>query len=299
MEIRNFEAPLGAEIIGLDLNEPLDSEAFSQISQAWADRGVIVVRGQISLTLERYVAFARLFGDLEIMKVYTEFISPLHPEIFVVSNVIENGKPIGLQDAGQIWHSDGSFRPEPPMGSLLHAIEIPRANGKVLGDTIFSSSSAAYTALPIGLRKRLDRLWAVHRLNDGRSAKTPTVSEGRANLTDTLKKGMPQLLHPVVRIHPLTGRDCLYINPLFTSQIADMPPAESEALLAELFLQCTKLEFCYRHQWCVGDIVMWDNCSTQHNAIGDYGILRRRMNRITIQGSTPFNGQRQTSRSWD
>ena len=297
MQIRRLDAPLGSEVLDLDLREPVDAQTFASIRAAFAQSGVLVVRGQAALDQAAHAGFSRLFGELEVMKVYTEFISPVQPAVFVVSNIVENGRPIGLQDAGRVWHTDGSFRLEPPMGSLLHAIEIPRRDGQVLGDTLFASMSAAYEALPEELRQRLHGLWAVHRLNDAPAREGRADGTGRTALREDQKKAVPEVAHPVVRLHPITGRPCLYVNRLFTSHIIGMDPGESARLIEELCEHAVRPEFIYRHRWTEGDIVIWDNCSTQHNAIGDYGDLRRRMHRVTVKGTLPVGADGQTSRS--
>ncbi|MDP3136227.1 MAG: TauD/TfdA family dioxygenase [Burkholderiaceae bacterium] len=287
MKISACDAVLGAHITDVDLSRPISELDFRQIADAFATHAVVVVRSQ-RLREQDQIAFARRFGELEIMKVYQEFVRPDHPEVFVVSNVIENGKPIGLQEAGRMWHTDGSFRPKPPMGSLLYAIEIPVRDGTALGDTLFASTCAAYDALDDAMKRRLGGLQAVHRLEDGRSGRKLAGAVLRETLTEAQKRAVQELVHPVVRTHPVTGRRCLYVNEQFTSHIVGMPEAQSSQLIRELCDHITQPRFIYRHRWQVGDLVIWDNCSSQHQALGDYEWpMRRLMHRITVQGTVP------------
>ena len=154
---RRFDAPLGAEISGLDLARPLDDATFDAVRKSFLDsEGVLVLRDQ-RITPEQQIAFSRRFGPLAI-HVLRQFLLPGHPEILLVSNVIENGKPIGLGDAGRYWHSDLSYVAEPSLGSLLHAREIPSEGG----DTSFANLYAAYEALPAEIKRRIDGKRAVH-----------------------------------------------------------------------------------------------------------------------------------------
>ncbi len=280
-QFRRFDAPIGAEIVGLDLSRPLDDAGFAAVRQAFlASAGVLVLRDQ-RITPEQQIAFSRRFGPLMI-HVLRQFLLPGHPEILLVSNVIENGKPIGLGDAGRYWHSDLSYVAEPSLGSLLHARELP-AEG---GDTSFASMHAAYEALPDAVQRRIAGLRAVHSYRN--SYDRMQGSSWRPPLTDEQKAEVKEVVHPVVRTHPETGRKALFVNEGFTVRILDMPEADSGALLELLFAHSTEPRFIYRHHWRDHDLVFWDNRCAVHLAHGCPPELRRHMHRTTVQGDAPF-----------
>jgi taurine dioxygenase len=286
ISIQPSGAALGAEIRGVDLSEPLDDETFDAIVAAFHQHEVVFFRGQ-TLTPDQHVAFSRRFGELE-LHVRADRCRPGFPELFVVSNVIENGKPIGSQDAGLFWHSDLCYMAEPSRGSIFYAREVPAGDdGQPLGDTLFASTTAAYNALPEGTKQRIAGLKAVNSYEKGyyRDRK----SGGRPPLTEEQKRRTPDIEHPVVRTHPFTGNKCLFVNEGYTSAIAGMDRADGETLLGELLEHATQERFIYRHRWRVGDLLIWDNCSTQHLAIPDYKLPKRRvMERATVRGTRPF-----------
>ena len=286
ISIRRSTAPLGAEILGIDLSRDLDDAVFGKIVDLFHEHEVVFFRNQ-SLSPERHVAFSRRFGELD-HHVRKDCCRPGYPEIFVVSNVIENGRPIGTRDAGLFWHSDLCYLREPSRGSVFYAREVPRdEQERPLGDTMFASMTAAYQTLPNATKRRLTSLNAVQSYAKGyyRDRK----SGPRPPLTDEQKRRTPDVAHPVVRTHPYTGKKCLFVNEGYTARIAGVEEAESESLLAELFGHVTRPEFVYRHQWQVGDLLIWDNCSTQHRAVMDYDLPQRRlMERTTLRGTAPF-----------
>lgn len=281
LSVHRAPAALGAEIRGVDLSRAIDDETFREIAAAWREHEVIFFRGQ-ALTPEQHVAFSRRFGELE-HHVRQECCRPGFPEIFVVSNVIENGKPIGSRDAGLFWHSDLCYKREPSRGSLFYAREVPVENGQPRGDTMFSSMTAAYDALPQGTKQVLEGRQAVNSYVHGYYR--DRNSGPRPRLTAQQMRKTPDVAHPVVRAHPDTGRKCLFVNEGYTTRIVDMDPGESDALLAELFAHIRKPQFVYRHRWQVADFLIWDNCATQHCAVPDYALpLRRVMERTTLTG---------------
>jgi taurine dioxygenase len=284
--VRPCAAPLGAEI-EIDLSRPLSDTAFAAVEAAFHRHSVVCFRDQ-ALDEARHIEFSRRFGELEI-HVLKQYLHPGHPEILMISNVVEDGRPIGIADAGRYWHSDLSYAPAPSRCSLLYALEVPvAADGRVLGDTLFASSVAAYDALPEATKRRIADLRAVHRYGD-RYARMREAGGVRAPLTDEQKRRTPDVVHPVVRTHPATGRKCLYVNEGFTVAILGLPEDEGRALLAELTAYAVRPELVYRHKWRRGDLLMWDNCATQHLAVGDYALpLRRRMHRTTVRGGVPF-----------
>lgn len=281
MKIEQSNAPLGAQITGIDVAQPLDDATFRRIEDLFHERGVIVFRDQ-HLTDEQQIAFSRRFGDLEIhpAKLY---LKPGHTEILVVSNVIEDGREIGLQDAGQYWHTDLSYVAAPSRCSLLYALEVPVKDGAPLGDTLFVSTTYAYDTLPRELRERIEGRTAVH--GYAQRYRMQQAKGTRAAMSDEELKKVPEVAHRVDRSHPWTGRKTLFVNEGFTTSIEGLPKEESDALLRTLFDHITRPEAVYRHQWRMGDLLMWDNGSTQHRAVADYALpLRRRMQRTTVRG---------------
>lgn len=282
-EIRNFDAPLGAEILGLELAGDVSQAELERIRQALAERGVLVFRGQARLEPDRHVAFSRAFGPLQI-HVQHHFHHPRHPEILVVSNVVENGKPIGLADAGRYWHSDLSYMAEPSLGSLLHAQELPDEGG----DTLFASMTAAYDSLADDLKRRIDKLNAVHSYEARNTAQQAVSGALRPGLSEKQRSSVPPVTHPVVRVHPDSGRKALFVSEGFTTHIAGLPEEDSRALLEELFAVSTQERFIYRHRWQPQDMVFWDNRQTMHLATPFPQHYRRKLYRTTVQGDRPI-----------
>lgn len=275
---------MGAEVTGIDLTGPVDGALLRQIEELFHERGVLVFRDQ-QLTEEQHIAFSRRLGDLEI-HVAVQYLLPGHPEILVVSNIVENGRNIGLADAGQYWHSDLSYVAHPSRCSLLYAREVPEKNGRVLGETLFASAAYAYETLPDERKARLAKLRAIHRYGD-RYQKQQEAG-GRAALSEEQLKKVPAVSHPVIRRHPFTGRPVVFVNEGFTGEIEGMARDESDRLLRELCEHITTAEALYRHQWRKGDLTMWDNCLVQHRAVKDYELpLRRLMHRTTVAGKVP------------
>jgi taurine dioxygenase len=279
--IRPFAAPLGAEVIGLDLSEPLSDAAFARIHRAHLDHHVLVLRDQ-RITPQQQIAFSRRFGPLQI-HVLHQFLLKHHPEILVVSNIVENGQPIGLGDAGHYWHSDLSYKEHPSLGSMLHAQELP-AEG---GDTLFANMHLAWDTLPQALRQAVAGRRAEHsylaKYEDLRQR-----SPWRPKLSDEQIEQVKPVAHPVVRTHPETGRKALFVSEHFTTRIVGLPDDESRELLAQLFAHSVRPDHVYRHHWQAHDMVFWDNRSLMHLAAGCPADQRRRLNRTTIEGDVPF-----------
>ena len=271
MKIRQLTPVLGAEAEGLDLTQPMSAADIATLKRAFTDHGVLIVRGQ-ELTPDQFIRFARCFGpDESYGSTLGEFLMPGHPEIISLSNIVENGKRLGVQDAGQYWHTDRSYVKQPAWSSMLYSRKIPHDDqGQPLGDTLFSSMIAALAALPADEQERLEKLSVWH--------------EYVFRFTKP-NDSLPGVAHPLILRHPVSGARILYVNAGFTSHILDMEAAESTALLKRLYEHAARPEFVYRHQWRVGDVLMWDNYSTIHNAVGDYGPHQHRlMWRTTIKG---------------
>lgn len=276
----------GAEIRGIDLSRPMDDALFRHVEDAFNEYGVVYFRDQ-KLTPEQHLAFTRRFGDIE-PNMHRQYGLKDYPDIQVISNVKDSGGNfIGVPDAGGTWHSDLAHKERPARCSILYAHEIPMQDGRPLGDTLFSNTAAAYDALPVAMKKKLEGL------------KTPHSYEAKHALREKVKqkayahtKGHDYLnavMHPVVRTHPFTGRKCLFVIEGECTGILDMPDEEALPLLSELARHCVKPEFQYHHKWQAGDVLMWDNCTVQHMARKDYGLpLRRLMHRTAVQGTVPF-----------
>ena len=278
----------GAEIAGLDLSGDLSDAAVSSVVDALHQFGVVFFRNQ-RITEDHQIEFSRRFGELEI-HVLKQYTNPKHPEILILSNITTTGVPIGLADAGHHWHSDTSYRRAPDRGSILYAREVPcpNPNGETAGDTIFANAQAAYDGLDADMKKRLEGLKAVYSYINYYDSKIKSGSP-RAPLTEEQKRQVPDVTHPVVRTHPFTGKNSIYVNSGHTVRIVGMPDEESEALLAFLYDHVALPKYLYRHKWQAGDVLMWDNCVVQHNAVADYALPQRRlMHRTTVKGTEPF-----------
>jgi taurine dioxygenase len=286
--VRKCDAALGAEIV-FDLSRPIDQAIFAEIEGIFHDNIVVFYRDQ-HLTNEQHIAFSRRFGELEI-HIVKKYLLPGYPEILLVSNIKNDaGEHVGLADAGFTWHSDTSYRKNPSRCSLLYAKEVPHRDGKPLGDTVFANCILAYEALPEAMKRRLAGAKAVHRY----SMRRRIDNSPRPKLTAAQLAETPDIAHPIVRTHPYTGRKALYVTAgecigILLPNGEEMPEDEALGLIAELDAHCVRPEFCYRHSWRVGDLVMWDNASAMHLAICDYALPERRlMHRTTVIGSEPF-----------
>jgi taurine dioxygenase len=278
LEIIPTGAALGCEIRGVDLARPLDDATFATIEAAFDDHGVIFFRDQ-HITPPRQVAFTRRFGEIEFNIFGERWSVPGSPEIVVVSNITEDGKPIGVRRAGENWHSDMCYTARPPRGTMLYAHEVPLLHGLPLGDTEFASAQVAWEELPDAMKHRLEGRRAIFDFTGRKRAFPPTQAEIERN---------PPVRHPIMRTHPRTGRKCLYVMRDDCTGIEGVEPAEAEALIAALADHIVKPAFIYRHQWRAGDLLMWDNCTVQHRAIQDYDMpLRRLMHRTTMGGAAP------------
>ncbi|MCC4591631.1 TauD/TfdA dioxygenase family protein [Xanthomonas sacchari] len=281
VRIEPFAAPLGAQVLGLDLTQPLDASTFALLHRAHLHYHVLVFRDQ-RITPAQQVAFSRRFGPLQI-HVLRQFQLRDHPEVLVVSNIKEHGQPIGLGDAGHYWHSDLSYKPTPSLGSMLLAQELP-AEG---GDTLFANQHLAWDTLPLELQRAVDGRLAEHsylaKYEDLRKR-----NPWRPPLTQAQIDEVPPVRHPIVRTHPETGRRALFVSEHFTTRIVGLPQDESDALLQALFAHSSADALVYRHRWQAHDMVFWDNRSVTHLAGGTPDHLRRRLHRTTIEGDVPF-----------
>ena len=282
LSIQPISRACGAEVTGIDLTRPLQAQAVQQLHKALGENGLLLFRNA-DLAPQQHIALSRQFGPLE-THVVGEFNLPEHPEVFVVSNVTEEGKLKGAVYAGQYWHSDLSYMKKPSLGSLLLCREMP----EVGGDTMWANMYLAYDALSDVMKKFLSGLRAIHDYSHAYDTYFAHLKE-RPPLTPEQRAKTPPVEQPMIRTHPVTKRKALYVNPGFTRGIVGMPKEESQPMLEMLFAHSTRPEFVYRHKWRINDLVFWDNRCTMHYALADYGFsVRRHMHRTTIAGDAPY-----------
>jgi taurine dioxygenase len=275
MEIIPTGQVLGAAIEGLDLSRPLEEREVEGVIQALGRYGVVRFPRQ-NLTAHAQKDFAARFGELEI-NVAGAYQEPGIPEVMILSNIVKDGKPIGLADAGQDWHTDMSYSRMIAFANVLYALEIPQRNGRPLGATEFSSMHAAYEGLPENLKKKLEGTTVLHDFNKFWEMMRREKGSKRPPLTEAQRKTKPPVSHPIFLVHPITGRKVLYANPGYSMRINELPEKESDELLGFLFEHQLKPEYRYRHEWAKGDLLMWENFGTIHNAIADYGPDEHRL----------------------
>ena len=278
LSVTRLGVSLGAQISGADLRQRLADEAVRAIEKALVDNEVIIFRNQ-EITSEHLVDFGRRFGELTVHPFSPNEASA--PQLIKFRN--DETKPPFATD---VWHSDETFRAEPPMATVLCAKEVPAIGG----DTVFASMSAAFEGLSDRLQQFISGLEAIHDLKPFRALFGDSV-EDRKTL-QRFELMYPPQVHPVVRVHPVSGRKVLFVNPQFTIAIKDMDERESRALLDTLFHQALIPEYQFRHHWAAHTIAMWDNRSTQHYAVNDYYPQRRYMERVTIRGGPVIGVQR-------
>ncbi len=282
IDVRRLSAAAGAEVSGVDFTRPLPAPELAQLHEALAENCLLLFRGA-NITPQQHVSFSRQFGPLE-AHVVSDFGLPGHPEIFVVSNVKEDGKLQGAVYAGQYWHSDLSYMRKPSLGSLLLCHEMPDLGG----NTMWANLYMAYDTLSQTLQGFLCGLTAIHDYSHAYDTYFAHLKE-RPPLTPQQRAQTPPVEHPMVRTHPVTGRKALYVNPGFTTGIVGMPREESQPILDFLFRHSTRPEFIYRHKWQVHDMIFWDNRCAMHYALADYDFsVRRHMHRTTVAGDVPF-----------
>jgi taurine dioxygenase len=267
---------LGASVEELDLRASLSSQETEHLIQALGAHSVLRFPGQ-SLNARQLRDFAARFGELEVNVASGPFQEPGFPEVMTLSNIVENGKPIGLADAGQDWHTDMSYSKTIAFANVLYGIKIPRRDGRPLGNTEFCSMHAAYDGLPGELKKRLEGKTVLHDFNKFWDKMRLEKGSKRLPLTEAQKKAKPPVSHPIFLTHPITGRKVLYANPGYSMRINELPQKESDETLQFLFAHQTKPEYRYASRWSEGDVLMWENFGTIHNAVADYGPDEHRL----------------------
>ena len=260
---------LGATVEGIDIARPLDRADFRVILGALAKHGVLRFPGQ-RLAAAQLKAFSERFGSLEI-NVAGAYQEPNHPEIMILSNIVENGRPIGARDAGQDWHTDMSYSATIAFANVLYALQVPRRDGKPLGGTEFASMRAAYAGLPGELKRRLEGMTVLHDFNKFWEMMRQRPGSWRPPMTPEQRRQKPPVSHPIFLTHPIAGDKVLYANPGYAIRINELPERESDETLAFLFEHQLQAGFRYLHRWTEGDVLMWDDLLTLHNAQADYG----------------------------
>ena len=266
---------LGATIEGLNLAQTLDEASFAAVRNALGAHGVLRFPKQ-QLTAHQLVDFSARFGKLEI-NVANTYQEPGLPEVMILSNMIENGKPIGFSDAGQSWHTDMSYSRTIAFANVLYGIKIPRRNGKTLGNTEFCNMHAAYDGLPDELKQKLEGKTVLHDFNKFWEMMRREKGSQRPPLTEAQRKSKPPVSHPIFLKHPLTGRKVLYANPGYAMRINELPAKESDEILAFLFEHQTQPAYRYAHIWQEGDLMLWEDIGTIHNAVADYAPDEHRL----------------------
>lgn len=270
LDIRKMAGALGAEILGVDLSKDLDEGTFAAIHHAFLEHQVIFFRDQ-DLTPEQHKRFGRRFGPLNIHPYVTGM--DRHPEIIEIIK-----EPDDKLNFGGGWHSDMSFLERPSVGSILYALEVPDWGG----DTLFASQVASYEALSSGLKATLEGLNAVHSANKEYGSRGPSAAK-RGSMKVAEAEGMAgEFIHPVIKMHPETGKKALYVNPAFTMKFEGWSTRESRPLLQYLFDHSRYEGFTCRFRWQKGSVAFWDNRSVWHFALNDYPGQRRHMRRVTV-----------------
>jgi taurine dioxygenase len=266
---------LGCRVEGLDVSEPLAEDDFRSVLEALARHGVVCFPGQ-TLAPDRHKAFAARFGSLEVNVAAGHYTVPGHPEVMVLSNIVENGRAIGLADAGQDWHTDMSYSATIAWLNVLHAIEVPVRDGEPLGSTEFLDMCRAWEDLPADVRRRLEGLTATHDFDKFWREMLKRPGTQRKPLSEEQRRQKPPVSHPIALPHPLSGRTALYCNVGYVTAIDGLPEAESRAMLDMLFRHQVQAKYKFTHRWTAGDVLVWDNLWTMHNAVADYGPGERR-----------------------
>ncbi len=288
MKVIGSGQSLGATIEGLDLAKPLSKEEVEAVLRVLGRHGVVRFPRQ-KLTGRQLADFSARFGKLEI-NVANAYQEPGIPEVMILSNIVENGRPIGLADAGQDWHTDMSYSRMIAFANVLYGIKIPKRGGKPLGATEFSNMHAAYDGLPADLRRRLEGMTVLHDFDKFWEGMRNRGSK-RPPLTEAQRRAKPPVSHPIFLTHPITKRKVLYANPGYSIRINELPEKESDEVLEFLFEHQLKPEYRYAFHWAEGDVLMWEDIGTIHNAVADYGPDEHRLVKRCQVMATMFYGE--------
>jgi taurine dioxygenase len=267
---------LGATIDGLDLAKDLPASDLQAIEDSLGKYSVLRFPRQ-QLTGRQLRDFSARLGELEINVASGAYQEPGVPEVMILSNIVRDGKPIGLADAGQGWHTDMSYSKTIALANVLYGIEIPQRGGKTLGATQFSSMQAAYDGLPQDLKRKLEGKTVLHNFEKFWEMMRQEKGSKRPPLTDAQRKAKPPVSHPIFLTHPFSGRKVLYANPGYSIRINELPEKESDEILQFLFAHQVKPEYLYTFRWQQGDVLLWEDIGTIHNAVADYGADEHRL----------------------
>ena len=259
---------LGATVRGVDLSTPLSDADFAAILPALGRYGVLCFPGQ-RLEAAALRDFSQRFGRIQ-ATLTGRHHEPGMPEVGILSNILENGEPIGITDAGQDWHTDMSYNETIGFLNVLYAVQVPRRHGRVLGATVFANTQAAYQDLAPELKARLREAAATHDFNKFWENMRRRPGSLRAPLSEEQRRKRPPSVHPVFLTHPISGRTVLYCNPGYAIRINEVDEAESDRVLAMLFAHQLQPKYQHTHRWTEGDVLVWDHLGTLHNAIADY-----------------------------
>ncbi len=262
-------ATLGARIEGIDLSKPLSPVDRGTILRAFGQYAVLCFPRQSVDPVQQKV-FAKVFGSLEINVAAGHYTVPGHPDVMILSNIVENGKAIGLSDAGQDWHTDMSYSRTIAFLNVLHALKVPVRDGIPLGSTEFLDMCSAFDDLPAAMKTKIEGRTATHDFNKFWEEMLKRPGTPRKPLTEEQRRAKPPVSHPIVLTHPISGRKALYCNVGYVTKIDNMPKAESDEILDVLFAHQVQAKYKYAHRWAEGDVLAWDNLWTMHNAIPNY-----------------------------
>ena len=279
---------LGATVEGLDLARSLAAPELEELLQALGRHSVLRFPAQ-KLTSAQLRDFSARFGELEVNVASKNYQEPGIPEVMTLSNIVEGGRPIGLADAGQGWHTDMSYSRTIAFANVLYGIKIPRRGGRALGATEFSSMHAAYDGLPQEMKSRLEGKTVLHDFEKFWEMMRREKGSKRPPFTEAQRRAKPPVSHPVLLEHPLTGRKVLYANPGYAVRINELPQKESDETLAFLFEHQLKPEYRYTFHWEEGDVLLWEDIGTIHSAVADYGPHEHRLvKRCQVMASRYF-----------
>jgi len=289
LEIKASGQTLGATVERLDLAKPLGGHEFDVVIDALGKYGVLRLPDQ-KLTAAQLRDFSSRFGELEV-NVANAYQEPGIPEVMVLSNIVEDGKPIGLADAGQDWHTDMSYSKTIAFANVLYGIKIPHRDGKPLGSTEFCNMHAAYKGLSAQLKQRLNGMTVLHDFNKFWDMMRREKGSKRPPLTEAQRKAKPPVSHSIFLTHPITGRKVLYANPGYSVRINELPEKESDETLELLFAHQTKPEYRYSFDWHANDVLVWEDIGTIHNAIPNYRPDEHRLIKRCQVMATRFSPQ--------
>jgi alpha-ketoglutarate-dependent taurine dioxygenase len=269
---------LGFQIIHVDLALPIANKDWATIRAAWIEGGVLLFRNQ-HLTEKDHLAFAGRFGRIKRYNTASNEHAR-YPEILVFSNLLMNGGSIGAPMSGQYWHTDGHFLREPPSASILHGLKVP----PVGGDTWFANMIKAYEILPSQTKRSI----AGRRAIISRAQARMYISPDRGPMSEEERAAWPEVMHPMVRTHPISGRKALYVGGGVPWAIEGMSQDDGTSLMSEVQAFAVRPEFTWRHVWCAGDVLVWDNRSIIHRAT-PYDVVahQRHLHRVTVEGDVP------------